>query len=102
MWSPRPPGSPIPPNFKCDQYGEDVCVKLEKPENIVGLQCSTWSETLVTDDHLLMNIFPRVFACAERAANPRPAFLSVETEDFELEWEKFVRKTPKYIKNRKK
>ena len=44
-WSPLGPGTPVPPNYKCDTNGEDACVKLEesKKANIVGLQCSTWS-----------------------------------------------------------
>ena len=45
-----------------------------------------------------MNIFPRLFACAERAANPRPTFETVETSEFEAKWEEFVRKTPQYTR----
>ena len=97
-WSPLGPGAPIPPNYKCETHGDQACIALTKPENIVGLQCSTWSETLLTDEMLTINIYPRLFACAERAANPRPTFDTIDTADFTAEWEAFVRKTPKYIR----
>jgi len=46
----------------------------------------------------MMNIFPRILACADRAANPRPSFGTTETEDFDIAWATFAQKTPKYIK----
>ena len=52
----------------------------------------------MTDDQLTVQIFPRLFACAERAANPRPDFGTDETEKFEREWENFARKTPAYAR----
>ena len=96
-WSPLGPGAPIPPNYKCEQH-EGACLELTKPENIVGLQCSTWSETLLTDDFLTMNIYPRLFACAERAANPNPTFGTIETQEFADQWDAFSRKLPKYVR----
>ena len=48
-----------------------------KPENVIGMQCSTWSETLMNDYEMEVAIFPRVFACAERAYNPNPSFQSL-------------------------
>ena len=97
-WSPVGPGAHIPPNYKCIKHGTEYCIQLEKPENIVGMQCSTWSETLQTDEQMMEHIFPRVFACAERAANPRPPFESDRTRLFDREWNDFVLKTPRYIK----
>lgn len=92
------PGTPIPPYYKCEKYGDEYCIQTSKPENIVGLQCSTWSETLLNDDQLTRNIFPRLYACAERAANPRPTFGTADTPEFTADWEAFLRKTPKYIR----
>ena len=66
------PGTEVKPGQKCnDPEYPDACVELTKPENIIGLQCSSWSETLMSDDETLMAIFPRIYACAERAYNPR-------------------------------
>ena len=90
----KDPGTSIPPNYKCEKVGEEYCVPLEKPENYVGLQCSTWSESLMTDDQLLIQIFPRLFACAERAANPRPDFRTAETTEFQ---EKFTKKCFRFL-----
>lgn len=41
--------------------------KLEKPENILGMQGQVWSETIRTEDQVLAMLFPRVLAVAERA-----------------------------------
>lgn len=97
-WSQLGPGTHLPPNYKCKKFGEEYCVNLERRENIVGLQCSVWSETLLTDEHMTQHIFPRLFACAERAANPLPKFETDKTEHFRSAWNHFVRKTPRYIK----
>ncbi len=41
--------------------------KLEKPENILGIQGQVWSETIRTEDQVLRMVFPRILAVAERA-----------------------------------
>jgi hexosaminidase len=41
--------------------------KLEKPENILGIQGQVWSETIRTEDQVLAMVFPRLLALAERA-----------------------------------
>lgn len=41
--------------------------KLEKPENILGMQGQVWSETIRTEDQVLAMLFPRVLAVAERS-----------------------------------
>ncbi|MDP5213538.1 carbohydate-binding domain-containing protein [Pseudoalteromonas tunicata] len=41
--------------------------KLEKPENILGIQGQVWSETIRTEDQVLAMIFPRLLSVAERA-----------------------------------
>lgn len=41
--------------------------KLEKPENILGIQGQVWSESIRTEDQVLKMLFPRVLAVAERA-----------------------------------
>lgn len=41
--------------------------KLEKPENILGMQGQVWSESIRTEDQVLKMLFPRVLAVAERA-----------------------------------
>ena len=41
--------------------------KLEKPENILGMQGQVWSETIRTEDQVLAMIFPRILSVAERA-----------------------------------
>jgi hexosaminidase len=41
--------------------------KLQKPENMVGIQGEVWSETIRTADQLEQMIYPRVMALAERA-----------------------------------
>ena len=113
-WSPLGPGTPIPPNYKCDTNGEEACIKLEpsKKSNIVGFQCSTWSgkiysylkqrhdrhlESLITDELLLKNIFPRVYACAARAAQPTPVFETAETEEFEADFTQWVAKVKPHM-----
>jgi hypothetical protein len=53
----------------------------------------------MTDKMLMRNIYPRLFACAERAANPKPNFVTADTAEFHEEWELFVRKLPKYVKD---
>ncbi|TMO67106.1 beta-N-acetylhexosaminidase [Pseudoalteromonas aurantia] len=41
--------------------------KLEKPENILGMQGQVWSETIRTEEQVLAMIFPRILSVAERA-----------------------------------
>ncbi|XP_029646145.1 beta-hexosaminidase-like [Octopus sinensis] len=44
-----------------------LCEKLKKPENIIGLQCNVWSESVRTDEQVFEMFFPRLLAAAERA-----------------------------------
>ncbi|MBU2972387.1 carbohydate-binding domain-containing protein [Pseudoalteromonas sp. C2R02] len=46
--------------------------KLEKPENILGMQGQVWSESIRTEDQVLKMLFPRVLAVAERAWHKAP------------------------------
>lgn len=41
--------------------------KLEKPENVLGMQGQVWSETIRTGEQLEQMIYPRVMALGERA-----------------------------------
>ena len=62
------------------------------------MQCSTWSETLMNDYEMEVAIFPRVFACAERAYNPRPSFQSLHDQDnFKPLFEQFLQRLEPYI-----
>jgi len=90
------PGTEIQPGQKCEQFPE-ACVNLENESNIVGLQCSFWSETLMNDEEALIAIFPRLYACAERAYNPRPVFKSQYDETFASEFGTFLAKLPDVI-----
>ena len=71
-----------------------------KPENVVGMQCSTWSETLMNDFEMEVAIFPRVFACAERAYNPNPSFKSLHDQhNFKPLFENFLNRLGPYIED---
>ncbi|GAB1605882.1 uncharacterized protein LOC115219984 [Argonauta hians] len=48
-------------------YGRHLCEDLKKPENIIGLQCHLWSESVRTDEQVFEMIFPRLLSAAERA-----------------------------------
>ncbi|XP_069102366.1 uncharacterized protein [Argopecten irradians] len=50
-----------------DICGGQTCLKLEKPENIEGIQGHLWRETVRTDEQVDQMIFPRILAVAERA-----------------------------------
>ena len=51
-----------------NENGADyVCATLQRPENIVGLGGCLWSEEIIDEDYLWNQMFPRVFALAERA-----------------------------------
>lgn len=41
--------------------------KLNRPENVVGIQGEVWSETIRTPEQLEQMLYPRMFALAERA-----------------------------------
>ncbi|XP_061190881.1 beta-hexosaminidase-like [Saccostrea echinata] len=43
------------------------CFKLEKPENIIGVQGQIWTETIRTEQQLQEMLFPRMLALAELA-----------------------------------
>lgn len=65
---------------------------LERPENVLGLQGSLWSETVRTDDQFEGMVFPRVIALAERAwhkagweandASAKPLDEAARTQDY--------------------
>ena len=64
------------------------------------MQCSTWSETLMNDYEMEVAIFPRVFACAERAYNPNPSFLSLhDVANFKPLFENFLNRLGPYIED---
>jgi len=52
---------------------------------------------LITDELLLKNIFPRVYACAARAAQPTPVFETAETKEFEDDFRKWVAKVKPHM-----
>jgi len=91
------PGEEIMPGEKCEKNPES-CPALEKPENVIGMQCSTWSETLMNDYEMEVAIFPRVFACAERAYNPNPSFQSLhDVTNFKPLFENFLNRLGPYV-----
>jgi len=50
-----------------DVCPEEWCVKLTKPENIVGMQGQLFSETILSEENFYYMVFPRLLALAERA-----------------------------------
>ncbi|XP_013407629.1 uncharacterized protein LOC106171729 isoform X1 [Lingula anatina] len=51
-----------------EKYCKDFqCTKLEKPENIVGMEACLWSETVRMNHQMESMLFPRAIALAERA-----------------------------------
>ena len=51
-----------------NQNGKDFkCAKLEKPENIAGIQGHLWCEEIIKQDFLWTQMFPRGAALADRA-----------------------------------
>ena len=63
------------------QDGKDfTCTKLEKPENIVGIQGCMWSEELIKEEFMWTQIFPRLVAIAERGYRAA-AWESINTDD---------------------
>lgn len=59
-------GQPLTEEQVCGKDAKN-CVKLEKPENIVGIQGHLWSETVRKPEQLDFMLFPRLLALAERA-----------------------------------
>ncbi|KAH3869272.1 hypothetical protein DPMN_032435 [Dreissena polymorpha] len=57
------------PQSKHDVCGDDMskCTRLEKPENVIGIQGALWSETIRTSENMDYMLFPRLLALAERA-----------------------------------
>ena len=47
-------------------------VKLEKPENIIGIQAQLWGETLRSFDQVQYLLLPKMFGVSERAWNTQP------------------------------
>ena len=52
---------------------------------------------MITEELLLKNIFPRVYACAARAAQPTPVFETAETEEFEADFNSWVAKVKPHM-----
>ena len=64
--------------------------KLEKPENILGMQGQVWSETIRTEDQVLAMIFPRILSVAERAWHKADwEGESVDTKKQAKDWAEF-------------
>ena len=64
--------------------------KLEKPENILGMQGQVWSETIRTEDQVLAMIFPRILSVAERAWHKAPwEGEQVDRKSQEKDWAQF-------------
>ncbi|CAH1784243.1 unnamed protein product [Owenia fusiformis] len=72
----------------------EVCVPLEKSENIVGMQGQLWLETIRNESQLMNKAFPRMLALAERAWHKAPWEDIQEKNQRENErhrdWEKFA------------
>ncbi|MBD1580988.1 family 20 glycosylhydrolase [Pseudoalteromonas sp. S16_S37] len=65
--------------------------KLEKPENILGMQGQVWSETIRTEEQVLSMIFPRILSVAERAWHKASWEASgLSSKDFTNDWLKFA------------
>ncbi len=65
--------------------------KLEKPENILGMQGQVWSETIRTEEQMLEMVFPRILAVAERAWNKAPwEGDTVNEKQKALDWQGFA------------
>ncbi|KAL3885016.1 hypothetical protein ACJMK2_025115 [Sinanodonta woodiana] len=62
------------PLTKADVCGElmEKCDRLNRSENILGLQGQMWSETIRSPEHMDYMIFPRLLALAERAWHKAP------------------------------
>ena len=87
-------GAPYQPGEVCEEITR--CPKLEKPENIIGLEGCLWSETMRNPEMLIGQIFPRLIALADRAFYERSFDMSDKTgtvilrdEGFRTEWESF-------------
>ncbi|GAL02072.1 beta-hexosaminidase [Photobacterium aphoticum] len=62
-------GAPI---SKEDVVASAGVKKLERPENVAGLQSSLWAETVRTSEQFEGMVFPRIIAMAERAWHTAP------------------------------
>lgn len=69
-------------SVRWDDYG-NICdiakrpdgkAKLQKPQNIVGVQAQLWTETVRNFDHVTSYVFPKVCGVFERAWNASPAW----------------------------
>ena len=68
--------------MRWDDYG-NICdiakrpdgkTKLQKPQNIVGVQAQLWTETVRNFDHVTSYVFPKVCGVFERAWNASPVW----------------------------
>ncbi|CAH9064790.1 Chitobiase [Pseudoalteromonas holothuriae] len=65
--------------------------KLEKPENILGVQGQVWSETIRTEEQVLAMIFPRILSVAERAWHKAEwESLGANQNNFAKDWQEFA------------
>ncbi|BBN80364.1 beta-N-acetylhexosaminidase [Pseudoalteromonas sp. A25] len=65
--------------------------KLERPENILGMQGQVWSETIRTEEQVMSMIFPRILSVAERAWH-KAAWEStgLNSKSFSNDWQQFA------------
>ncbi|MDW7692297.1 family 20 glycosylhydrolase [Flammeovirgaceae bacterium SG7u.111] len=64
--------------------------KLEKKENIIGVQGQLWSETVKGQDMLEYYIFPKLLSLAERAWNAEPTWMkSGKPGAYKTAWNSF-------------
>lgn len=64
--------------------------KLEKPENILGIQGQIWTETIRTPQQLEQMLYPRLLALAERAWHKADwEGAEPDTESRQQDWQRF-------------
>ena len=51
----------------CQESATLRCTRLTTPENIVGIQAGIWSQEILEGNHFFKQLFPRLFAFAQRA-----------------------------------
>ena len=76
-------------SVRWDDYG-NICdiakspngkTKLQKPQNIVGVQAQLWTETVRGFDHVTSYVFPKVCGVYERAWNASPVWEGTKKAD---------------------
>jgi hexosaminidase len=88
-------------NAELDKFGRPldrskwkskVMLDEKAKKNILGIQGQLWAENLKGEDRLMYMAFPKMFALAERAWNPEPAWArnSYDKISFEKDWQNFA------------